>query len=64
MFEINSLSWHIASACHGGSCVEVARLEDSVFLRDSEDPEGPVLVYSINEWRAFIDAVKLDEFYL
>jgi hypothetical protein len=62
MLEINSLSWRIASTCHGGSCLEVARIERSVFVRISGDPEGPVLACSTVEWRAFVDAAKRGEF--
>ena len=41
-----------------GNCVEVAFLsEDRVALRDSKDPEGPVLRFNRGEWLAFVDGV-------
>ncbi|GAB2917895.1 DUF397 domain-containing protein [Nonomuraea fastidiosa] len=43
------------SACDGGSCVEVARVR---LIRDSKDPNGPVLVFTEAEWRAHVEAVK------
>ncbi|MFF5209957.1 DUF397 domain-containing protein [Streptosporangium sp. NPDC000396] len=48
-----------------GNCVEVARLpEESVGVRDSKDPTGPVLVFSQAEWATFIGGVKGGEFNL
>ena len=38
----------------GADCVEVARsLPDVVAVRDSKDPDGPVLVVSRDEWARF-----------
>ncbi len=38
-----------------GNCVEVARnLPGIVAVRDSKDPDGPTLIVSPAEWRAFI----------
>ena len=43
----------------GGSCVEVARdLSDTVAVRDSKDPNGPVLTIESGDWRHFIADVK------
>ena len=38
-----------------GSCVEVA---DRVQVRDSKDPDGPVLTFTPAEWQAFINGLK------
>lgn len=56
--------WRRSSKCNGASaCVEVARLEDGgVALRDSKDPDGPVLIYTPSEWRAFTAGVREGEF--
>jgi hypothetical protein len=56
------VSWRAASACHQGSCVEVAQIGGSVAVRDSKDPDGPVLLYSRKEWLAFINGAKKGEF--
>jgi hypothetical protein len=46
-----------------GACVEVAdNLPDVVAVRDSKHPTGPVLVFSPDEWAAFIKGVKDGEF--
>jgi len=54
-----SLSWRTASYSVGnGACVEVASLLGRISLRDSKDPEGPVLSYSADAFRSFLDATK------
>ena len=46
-----------------GECVEVAGLPDGgVALRNSRDPEGPALVFTRAELRAFLDGAKGAEF--
>ncbi|HEY0691132.1 MAG TPA: DUF397 domain-containing protein [Kribbella sp.] len=46
------------------ACVEVAKLPaGAVALRDSKhDGTGPVFLFDKNEWKAFIDGVRLGEF--
>jgi hypothetical protein len=49
--------WHKSSySGNGGSdCVEIARnLPGMVAIRDSKDPDGPVLVVSKDEWARLI----------
>ncbi len=51
------------SGNNGGNCVEVARdLPGVVALRDSKDPDGPVLFFTPDEWRAFAAGVRAGEF--
>jgi Domain of unknown function (DUF397) len=45
-----------------GNCVEVAINDCMVGMRDSKDPNGPVLVLTPDEWRAFVCGVKTREF--
>jgi hypothetical protein len=42
--------------------VEVAETLDVVGVRDSKDPTGPVLVFTPDAWRAFIDGAKQGKF--
>jgi hypothetical protein len=35
---------------------------DRVFVRDSKDPDGPVLTFRAREWEAFIAGAKAGEF--
>lgn len=39
------------------NCVEVAGTPDSLAVRDSKDPEGPVLLFPHAAWTTFITAV-------
>jgi hypothetical protein len=46
-----------------GNCVEVAdNLPDVVAVRDSKDPNGPILTFTQPEWKAFIQGVRDGEF--
>jgi hypothetical protein len=48
-----------------GNCVEVARLgDDRIGVRDSKDPNGPVLTFTPAEWAAFLDGAAKGEFEL
>ena len=55
--------WRKSSRSNGqGQCVEVARLDQAVAVRDSKDPAGPVLTFTPAEWTAFIAGTKAGEF--
>ncbi len=55
--------WRKSTRSNGqGQCVEVAETYDRVAVRDSKDPDGPVLVFTPVEWRAFIEGAKAGEF--
>lgn len=43
-------------------CVEVARNENYVKIRNSTDPNGEILTFTDEEWSAFVDGVKKGEF--
>jgi Domain of unknown function (DUF397) len=42
--------------------VEVLLVDGRVVLRDSNDPKGPVLMFTPVEWEAFVGGVRLREF--
>ena len=43
----------------GGSCVEVRQSQDGpIQVRDSKNPDGPVLNFTPAQWSAFIDDTK------
>lgn len=46
----------------GNACVEVALLPGEIAVRDSKDRQGPVLVFTPEEWRAFLAGVRAGEF--
>ncbi|MGD0556546.1 MAG: DUF397 domain-containing protein [Streptosporangiaceae bacterium] len=39
-----------------GDCVEVAASGNGILVRDSKDPNGPTLAYSVQDWRRFLAA--------
>jgi hypothetical protein len=45
-----------------GNCVEVARVDGGVAMRNSRDPDGPALVYTHAEVAAFVAGAKEGEF--
>lgn len=62
---LTGVTWIKATASAGnGQCVEVARLDDGIGVRDSKDPQGPILRFTAAEWSAFLDGAKGDEFEL
>lgn len=51
--------WHKASASSTwGQCIEVAATATGVAVRDSKDPDGPILVYAPTVFKAFLDGTR------
>jgi hypothetical protein len=46
----------------GGGRIEVAFVEDKICMRNGEDPNSPVLVFTQAEWDAFVGGAKDGEF--
>ncbi|WP_435179249.1 DUF397 domain-containing protein [Actinacidiphila sp. bgisy145] len=55
-------SSHSGGDSGGGQCVEFAELSATAAVRDSKDPQGPVLTFSTTEWASFVTALRADEF--
>ena len=61
--ERKSLAWHKAQrSTANGACVEIAPAAGNIAIRDSKDPDGPVLVYTPAEFSAFLDGARRGEF--
>ncbi|MCI0688674.1 MAG: DUF397 domain-containing protein [Sporichthyaceae bacterium] len=60
------MAWRKSSTCmdpeNPKSCVEVDQRGDEVLVRDSKDPAGSELRFTLNEWAAFTVGVKAGEF--
>jgi hypothetical protein len=54
--------WQRSSFCANGACVEVARTDDRVLMRDSKDPEGTSISATTAEWAAFVERARTGEF--
>jgi hypothetical protein len=52
--------WYKSSYSGGdqGECLEVARNNPDVPVRDSKTTTGPTLVFSAHGWTAFVTAIK------
>ena len=57
-----SAEWHKSSKSASNGCLEVAFLAERVAVRDSKNRHGPVLSFTLSEWKAFIDGVRQGEF--
>ncbi|MBT8225033.1 MAG: DUF397 domain-containing protein [Dactylosporangium sp.] len=51
-----------AKTQQSGQCVQVARVADTIGIRDSKDPAGPVLAFTVGEFGAFLDGAARGEF--
>ncbi|WP_055490122.1 DUF397 domain-containing protein [Streptomyces sp. TP-A0356] len=58
--DLRSACWRKSSYSNadGGECVEVADgFPGVVPVRDSKNPDGPVITVSVGAWRAFVGEV-------
>jgi hypothetical protein len=65
--ELAGVAWHIStySANSSAECVEAGPLSDGterVAVRHSHHPDGKVILYTRQEWEAFIAGAKGGEF--
>lgn len=61
--ELDQLRWRKAKRSKAnGACVEVAPAAGAIVIRDSKDPQGPVLNYSPESWRSFIGEIRIGHF--
>lgn len=52
--------WH--SACESGECIQVCFEDQTVLMRGSRDPDGPMLTFTLQEWQAFSEAIRAGRF--
>ncbi|MYQ42408.1 protein of unknown function (DUF397) [Streptomyces sp. LamerLS-316] len=43
------------SGAEGGQCVEVAESPGAVHIRDSKQPDGPMLTVGVRAWAGFLE---------
>jgi hypothetical protein len=61
MADLSSARWRKStrSGGNGGECVEVAdNLPGVVAVRDSKDPQGPVLAFTPSAWASFVGSIR------
>jgi hypothetical protein len=52
------LVWRTSSKSGGGSCVAIAADGELTHVRDSRDPDGPMLTFHRDAFRDFLDGLK------
>jgi Domain of unknown function (DUF397) len=61
--EHSSVVWRKSTRSGAtGACVEVGLTSDGVLVRDSKNPDGPLLEFSQLEWAAFVASAKDGQF--
>jgi hypothetical protein len=58
-----SYAWQRSRHCDTGSCVEAAPVDTGIAVRDSKDPDGPILRFTASEWSAFLAGVRDGDFH-
>jgi Domain of unknown function (DUF397) len=57
------LDWRKAKrSMNNGNCAEVAAMIGMIAVRDSKDPQGPILQYPVFSWRSFLTAARNGRF--
>ena len=57
--DLSRAVWRKSTYSGGnGDCVEVARLDRAVAVRDSKNPDGLKLTFTQDSWRTFIRRMK------
>jgi hypothetical protein len=57
--EVRDLQWRKARRSAGnGACVEVAPTSGHIAVRDSKDPDGVRIKYTLQSWQNFVFNVK------
>ncbi|MEU4820428.1 DUF397 domain-containing protein [Actinomadura citrea] len=56
--DLTDIKWRKSSysASNGGNCVELAGAADGVAVRDSKDPDGPVLLLTRTALRTAVNS--------
>jgi len=63
VIDFSDATWRKSTKTQqSGQCVEVARVGEAIGVRDSKDPAGPVLVFTAEEFAAFLDGAVKGEF--
>lgn len=58
--DLTGATWQ--SSSQGVGDVEIAFVEGYIAMRDGRNPEGPALIFTPGEWRAFVLGARDGEF--
>jgi hypothetical protein len=63
--QLPAVTWQKSRRSNpSGNCVELARLpgDGGIAVRNSRDPDGPVLIYTVDEIMAFVQGARDGDF--
>jgi Domain of unknown function (DUF397) len=62
--NLENAAWQKSSRSgpYSDNCVEIAFVDGAIAMRDSKHPDGPVLLFTAEEWDAFVEGAKDGEF--
>ncbi|HSX09495.1 MAG TPA: DUF397 domain-containing protein [Candidatus Saccharimonadales bacterium] len=60
--DLPNAKWGKSTFCDGGACIEVAKTNGRFAVRDSKQPDSPVLLFTNSEWHSFILGIKNGDF--
>ncbi|MEV1241567.1 DUF397 domain-containing protein [Nonomuraea sp. NPDC050022] len=61
--DLSRAQWRTSSfSGSNGQCVQVAFVANHVAVHDSKDPLGSALIFTLDEWAAFLAGVRDGEF--
>ena len=60
--QVERLNWRTSIGCESIACVEVAMSGSRVWVRQSVNPDSPVLEFTKDEWMVFLAGAKSGEF--
>lgn len=61
--DLSGAQWQRGSQATGeGDHLEIAFVQDHIAMRNSADPDGPVLIFTPAEWEAFVLGARDGEF--
>jgi Domain of unknown function (DUF397) len=60
--NLSAADWRKSSHSGPNGCLEFARVEDHVAVRDSKQKDGPVLVFTLREWEEFLGGAADGQF--
>ena len=55
--HLDGLEWRRSGRCDGGACIEVAKLDAMIMIRESTEP-NTLLLIGHGIWREFVTGVR------
>jgi hypothetical protein len=56
--QLAQSAFRTASFCGNSECVEIAKRDGLIVLRDSAQPHGTMLHYAVGDWGSFVRKIK------